>query len=361
MSLPDHASEADSRRLPIDQVGIDGLSYPITVWDKSNKKQPTVGRIQLSVGLPAEFKGTHMSRFLEVLEAHRGELSLGTVPELLAEVQRRLQAEDAYLDVSFPYFLERSAPVSGARSLMEYPCRFAASRRGDELDFILGVTVPVTTLCPCSKAVSKYGAHNQRGLVDVQVRFDGMVWIEDVVAVVEAQASSPLYALLKREDEKYVTERAYENPRFVEDLVRDVVLGLRDLPGVTWLEVNVENLESIHNHSAWARVAWPHEDIAAPPPRPRAVPQPFGEWLKARREERRLSQRGLATRAGIAPSVLSRVESGTREPTDEVLTALAGALGLDAEKLALRAGRVPTALVSRIQADPEGFLAWAGT
>lgn len=360
MTLPDHAAEADERRLPIDQVGIDRLSYPITVWDKANKKQSTVAEFQLSVGLPAEFKGTHMSRFLEVLEAHRGELSLGTVPSLLAEIQRRLQADDAYLDVRFPYFLERTAPVSGARSLMEYPCRFVASRRGDELDFVLGVTVPVTTLCPCSKAVSEYGAHNQRGLVDVQARFDGMLWIEDVVEAVEAQASSPLFALLKREDEKHVTERAYENPRFVEDLVRDVVLSLRERAGVTWLEVSVENLESIHNHSAYARISWPSEDVAAPPsPAARALPQPFGGWLKRCREGRGLSQRAMAERAGIAASVLSRIESGSREPSEEVLPKLAAALSMDPSKLALRAGRVPPEMLQRIQADPDGFLAWA--
>jgi GTP cyclohydrolase I len=254
--LPDHASQRDDRQLAIDQVGISRLRYPITVWDRANQKQHTVADIALSVGLPAHFKGTHMSRFIEVLEQHRGELSLKTVPALLEHIQRRLEAEDAYIDVRFPYFLERSAPVSGATSLMEYACRFKANRKGDQLDFALCVTVPVTTLCPCSKAVSEYGAHNQRGLVDVELRFDDMVWIEQVVEAVEAQASSPLYALLKREDEKFVTEAAYDNPRFVEDLVRDCVLALRELPGVSQVTVQVENLESIHNHSAWGRLTW---------------------------------------------------------------------------------------------------------
>ncbi|MCP4804389.1 MAG: GTP cyclohydrolase I FolE2 [Proteobacteria bacterium] len=357
--LPDHASEPDARALPIDQVGIGRLSYPITVWDKARQRQDTVAQFQVSVGLPADFKGTHMSRFLEILEGHRGELSLTTVPDILAEVQRRLEADDAYLDVAFPYFLERTAPVSGARSLMEYKCRFRASRKGDELDFVLCVDVPVTTLCPCSKAVSRYGAHNQRGIVSVELRLDDMVWIEDVVAVVEAQASSPLYALLKREDEKYVTEKAYENPRFVEDLVRDCVIALRELPGVSWLTVEVENLESIHNHSAWARVVWPGEDVGSRAPARRFQPRPFGELLKSRRESQGLSQRGLATRAGISPSILSRIEAGLREPSDESIAALAKALGVDATRMALAAGRLSPELIARIQADPEGFLAWS--
>ena len=255
-ALPDCAAEADDRRLPIDQVGIRDLRYPITVWDKDHERQDTVATLSLSVALPAEDKGTHMSRFVEVLEAARGELSLGTVPDLLAAIQRQLEAHEAQIDASFPYFLPRSAPVSGARSLMDYDCRFTASRRGEALDFVLGVSVPIKTLCPCSKAISRYGAHNQRSRVNVRLRFTEMVWIEDVVEAVESCASSPLYALLKREDEKWVTERAYENPRFVEDLLREVLLAVRALPGVRWVEVEAENLESIHNHSAWGRIVW---------------------------------------------------------------------------------------------------------
>ncbi len=374
--LPDCAAAPDARALPIDQVGIRGLRYPITVWDRACSRQATVAELSLSVGLPGELKGTHMSRFIEILNGHRGELSLGTVPDVLAEIQRRLGAEVAWLTADFPYFLERRAPVSGAPSLMDYQCRFAAARRGEALDFVLGVRIPVTTLCPCSKAVSRYGAHNQRGLVDVSLRFDGMVWIEDVVEAVEARASSPLYALLKREDEKYVTERAYENPRFVEDLLREVVLGLRALPGVTWVEVEVENLESIHNHSAWGRLTWPHDNSgprpapvgAAPvgagpgsaaPPGAAPEVQPFGAWLREQREARRLSQQALAEAIGVSSSLLSRVERGEKNLSPEALTRLAAALGCAADKLMLKAGVLSPALLAAIQADPEGFLRWA--
>jgi len=355
MSLPDHASERDDRRLPIDQVGIKRLRYPITVWDKNKQSQRTVADIAFSVGLPAEFKGTHMSRFIEVLQ-DRNEFSLGTVPKILEDVQRRLEAEDAYLEVGFPYFLERTAPVSGARSLMEYRCRFDASRRGDTLDFVLCVQVPVKTLCPCSKAVSKYGAHNQRGLVDVELRFDGMVWIEDVVEAVEACASSPLYALLKREDEKFVTERAYENPRFVEDLVRDVALSVRELPGVRWLRVSCENLESIHNHSAWATLS----SEASTPSRARERPaaDDFPTWVRSERRGRGQTQEDLAAAMGVSASQVSRLESGSRAPRTDHLTALARAWAMDPRVVALRARQIPPELAERIAADVEGFLGW---
>jgi GTP cyclohydrolase I len=254
--LPDHASDADERALDIDRVGIKGLSYPIMVWDRTNTVQHTVGTLALTVGLPRRFKGTHMSRFVEILHEKRGEMSSRKLPELLAEIQRRLHADDAHVRVEFPYFLEKKAPVSGVASLMDYACTFDASRHGDRFDFVLGVRVPVKSLCPCSKAVSERGAHNQRSLVEVRLRSTDHVWIEQVVEAVERCASSPLYALLKREDEKYVTELAYDNPRFVEDLVRDVVLAVRALPGVHWLAVSAENLESIHNHSAYAEITW---------------------------------------------------------------------------------------------------------
>jgi len=366
--LPDHAAERDERALPINEVGIRDLRTPITVWDKARSKQDTVATLSMSVGLPADVKGTHMSRFVEILHDYRGELSLRTVPELLASVQRRLEAHDAYISASFPYFLERRAPVSQVASLMDYDCRFEASRKGETMDFVLSVQVPVTTLCPCSKAVSRYGAHNQRGLVDVSLRFDGMVWIEDVVAAVEKCASAPLYALLKREDEKYVTELAYENPRFVEDLLREVVLSLRALPGVRWLEVSAENLESIHNHSAWGRITWSQDDeapattdpVESASPAPEA-PTSFGAWLSAERKARRLSQRRLGTAIGVSGSLLSRVECGEKKLSPEALTRLADVLGVSAERLMLRAGEISPTLLARIQADPEGFLAWTGS
>ncbi len=230
--LPDHASHSDARGIAIDKVGIKGLSWPITVWDRADGMQHTVADIEATVALPADVKGTHMSRFVEVLNnlntgAAGSELSLKNLPDLLAAMQHRLGAERAQLDANFPYFLQRCAPVSGAKSLSSYRCGFHAEREAEEFRFELRVEVPVTTLCPCSKAVSERGAHNQRGYVRVRVRSTGMLWIEDVVEAVEAVASAPLYSLLKREDEKFVTEQAYDNPVFVEDLLRESVRVLQ--------------------------------------------------------------------------------------------------------------------------------------
>jgi GTP cyclohydrolase I len=257
--LPDHASERDDRRLAIDRVGVKGLTYPVTVWDRANKLQHTVASVAMYVALPQHFKGTHMSRFVEVLNARRGEISLSNMDDILTHVQDRLEAEEVHLELSFPYFIEKNAPVSGVASLMDYACAFKARKTGDEVDFVLEVTVPVKSLCPCSKAISDYGAHNQRSLVTVEVRSTEMVWIEDVVEQVEGCASAPLYSLLKREDEKYVTELAYDRPRFVEDLVREVVIAVRGLPGVVWIKVAADHQESIHNHSAYAELEWRRE------------------------------------------------------------------------------------------------------
>jgi GTP cyclohydrolase IB len=357
-TLPDHAADADDRDQAIDQVGVRDLRWPMAVWDRDHERQQTVGTLSMSVGLPADVRGTHMSRFLEVLNGFSAELSLRTVPELLAEIQRRLGADDAFLEARFPYFLHRSAPVSGATSWMDYACAFQAHRCGDQTDFVLQVSVPVTTVCPCSKAISERGAHNQRGVVTARVRFSSMVWIEDVVDVVEGCASSPVYALLKREDEKYVTEQAYDRPRFVEDLVRDVVLGLRALDGVTWLDVEVDNQESIHNHAAWARVRWPQEApaIAATAPSEPAPPPSFGVWLKGQRQARRMSQQAVADALAVSPSLICRVEKDEKSLSPRHLEALATHWGLDPLKVQLRAGVVPPLLMARIQADPEAFL-----
>jgi len=359
-SLPDHAAEVDDRALAIERVGIRGLSYPVRVWDRDRKEQHTVGTIEMGVGLPHHFKGTHMSRFVEVLNAFRGELSLRTVPDLLSEVQRRLECEDAWVKVEFPYFLSRQAPVSGAESLMEYRARFEAQRRGETLDFVLGVEVPVTTLCPCSKAISDYGAHNQRSRVDVQVRFDSMVWIEDVVEAVEGCASSPLYALLKREDEKWVTERAYENPRFVEDMVRETVMAMRALGGVKWVQVECENMEAIHKHDAFARLTWPEENdlpIAAPLPQ-QAEAMPFGAWLREQRVVRGESQVRLAQALDVSGSFLSRVEGGEKTLTVEVLDCLAAHWGMSRRLVQVRAGVLEADLLEVVRAHPDAFLRW---
>ena len=250
--LHDKQSEPDYRRLRIDKVGVRGLRFPIQVRDKAHALQNTIATVGLFVDLPHEFKGTHMSRFLEVLNAHGSVVHVDNIPDILHAMQRKLHATNSHLEMEFPYFLVKKAPVSGMESLMDYTARFDANANGKEIDFVLTVKANVTTLCPCSKAISAYGAHNQRGAVTVQLRSRKTVWIEDVIEIIEQSASSELFALLKREDEKAVTERAYENPVFVEDLVRNVAVRLNAHPDVTWYKVEAENQESIHNHNAYA-------------------------------------------------------------------------------------------------------------
>lgn len=250
--LHDKQNERDHRELRIDKVGVRGLRFPIQVRDKAKTLQNTVATISMCVDLPKEFKGTHMSRFIEVLNAHGNVVHVENIPDILYAMQSRLKSATSHLTMEFPFFLEKQAPVSGLTGLMDYGVRFEASATGKEIDFVLCVKTPVTTLCPCSKAISRYGAHNQRGEVTVQIRSKTIVWIEDVIALVESSASSELYSLLKREDEKSVTEKAYENPVFVEDLVRNVAVKLNSHPEVTWYRVEAENYESIHNHNAYA-------------------------------------------------------------------------------------------------------------
>ena len=252
VALNDKQSETDHRNIRIDKVGVRGLSFPIQIKDKAHETQNTIATIGMYVDLPKEFKGTHMSRFIEVLNAHGNIVHVENIPDILHAMQRKLKARTAHLEMEFPFFLTKTAPVSGQESLMNYVAWFDATAIGQDIDFILGVKIGVTTLCPCSKAISRFGAHNQRGFVTVQIRSRNAVWIEDVIAMVEKSASSELYSLLKRHDEKVVTERAYENPVFVEDLVRNVVLHLKAHPDVTWYKVEAENQESIHNHNAYA-------------------------------------------------------------------------------------------------------------
>ena len=251
--LHDKQSEPDTRELRIDKVGVRGLRFPVQVRDKTHGNlQSTVATIGLFVDLPKEFKGTHMSRFVEVLNAHGSVIHVENITEILHAMQRKLHAATSHLEMEFPFFLVKQAPATGMSGVMDYTVRFDAAARGDEIDFVLTVKVNVTTLCPCSKAISRFGAHNQRGEVTVAVRSNKIVWIEDIIALVESSASSELYSLLKRPDEKHVTERAYENPVFVEDLVRNVALRLNALPDVAWYKVEAENFESIHNHNAYA-------------------------------------------------------------------------------------------------------------
>lgn len=250
--LHDKQSERDHRELRIDKVGVRGLRFPIQIRDKARSLQNTVATIGMFVDLPKEFKGTHMSRFIEVLNAHGNIVHVENIEEILHAMQAKLNAATSHLEMEFPFFLEKKAPVSGMTSVMDYTARFDATAIGKEIDFMLTVKASVTTLCPCSKAISKYGAHNQRGEVTVQIRSTKAIWIEDLIAIVEKSASSELYALLKRQDEKAVTERAYENPVFVEDLVRNVATRLNKHRDVTWYKVEAENYESIHNHNAYA-------------------------------------------------------------------------------------------------------------
>ncbi|TVQ91063.1 MAG: GTP cyclohydrolase I FolE2 [Deltaproteobacteria bacterium] len=360
--LPDHAAEHDERGLPIDAVGIRDLRWPVVVMDRDRRRQSTVATLSLSVRLPATQKGTHMSRLVECLEANGGELSLRTLPDLLASMQRRLEAQSVQLRADFPYFVRKLAPVSGVPSWLDSQCSFQAERHGDTVSFALHVEVPVTSLCPCSKAISDYGAHNQRSLVRAKVISSQMVWIEDVIEAIESVASAPLFALLKREDEKYVTELAYDNPRFVEDLVRESILALRGLPGVTSVEVEADNAESIHNHSAFARVRWPTTSTIDPAQigaEQTVEPLSFADWLRARRGELRLSQAELGQQLGVSKSWISRVESGERQLSCEALVRLAQVLGQDPQIVQLRAGVVPDDLMSRIATDPAGFRRWA--
>lgn len=243
----------DFRKLAINKVGVKDISYPIVVMDKNDAFQHTVARVNMYVDLPHHFKGTHMSRFVEILNAHRKEMALDKMETTLQNIKEKLGASSAHLEMEFPYFIEKRAPVSGAVSLMEYTCRFLATLSTD-FDFILEIRVPVTSLCPCSKELSRFGAHNQRGIIAVQVRYREFVWIEDLVVAIEECGSSPVYSLLKREDEKFVTEQAFENPRFVEDMVREAALRLLKMDNVTWFAVSAENFESIHNHSAYAAI-----------------------------------------------------------------------------------------------------------
>ena len=251
--MRDIQNQGDNRNIPIDQVGVKDLSYPIVLLDRENESQQTVASINMYVDLPHEFRGTHMSRFVEILNQHHHKLRIDTIGDVLHKMKDHLKAEEAHIEMFFPYFLEKKAPVSKATSMMEYQCSFTG-KLSDYEDFVLGVKVPVNTLCPCSKEISRHGAHNQRSIVSIKIRYRELVWIEELIEMAENAASSPVYSLLKREDEKYVTEKAYNNPKFVEDIVRNLALVLNQDDRVYWYKVESENYESIHNHSAYALI-----------------------------------------------------------------------------------------------------------
>ncbi len=253
MSLPlvDIQSSPDERNIPIDKVGVRNVKYPITVRERGGGNQNSVGTFSLTVDLPREFKGTHMSRFLEVLSEHNHDLSPETIPTVCLRLKERLKAGKSQLEVMFTLFREKAAPVSGKKGMMGYQVGFHCECSG-RTDLLL--TVPVTTLCPCSREISDYGAHNQRGYVTVRVTPNKMIWLEDLIDIIELAGSAPLYPVLKRPDEKFVTEQAYNNPRFVEDMVREVSLAFDADPRIDAYEIEVENHESIHDHNAYAYV-----------------------------------------------------------------------------------------------------------
>ncbi|MBM3266525.1 MAG: GTP cyclohydrolase I FolE2 [Candidatus Sericytochromatia bacterium] len=256
IGLHDIQASADTREIALQRVGVKDIAVPLRVQTRGGGFQAVQATCALTVGLPKEFKGTHMSRFVEILaEWQRRNMSGACVEDLVREIRDRLDAPAAGALIRFRYFVDKAAPATGAVAPTDLDCSFEGDIALDgTYRFTLGVAVPVTTLCPCSKAISRYGAHNQRSLITARVRCrtGTCTWIEDLAAALEARASCPVYPLLKREDEKVVTEQAYENPKFVEDVLRDCILYLRSLSGIEWFSLEVENFESIHNHNAWA-------------------------------------------------------------------------------------------------------------
>lgn len=252
--MVDVQGSPDSRRIAIDKVGIKGIRHPIRVRDRSGREQHTVATFSMYVGLPHNFKGTHMSRFVEIINHHEYEITVESFKRMLYEMTNLLEAPTGHIEMNFPYFITKSAPVSGVVSLMDYEVSLIGKIHNKTPAMHVKVIVPVTSLCPCSKEISEYGAHNQRSHVTITARTRGFVWIEELIELVERQASCQLYGLLKRPDEKYVTERAYDNPKFVEDMVRDVAQQLNEDDRISAYIVESENFESIHNHSAYALI-----------------------------------------------------------------------------------------------------------
>ena len=254
-AMVDVQNLADTRQIAINRVGIKAIRHPVKVLDRSGGIQHTIAVFNMYVGLPHNFKGTHMSRFVEILNSHEREISIENFPAMLSEMVQKLEAQTGHIEMSFPYFIEKRAPVTGVASLMDYDVTFIGEiLAGGEYRFTMKVVVPVTSLCPCSKKISAYGAHNQRSHVTITARIKDHIWIEEIVELVEKEASCELYGLLKRPDEKYVTERAYDNPKFVEDMVRDVAARLNAEGRIDAYVVESENFESIHNHSAYALI-----------------------------------------------------------------------------------------------------------
>lgn len=254
-SIADVQQSADTRQIAIDKVGIKNIRHPVRVRSRSGGDQHTVAMFNMYVDLPKQFKGTHMSRFVHILNRHEREITMESFKNMLHEVTDLLEAKSGHIEMTFPYFISKTAPISGVESLMDYEVTFNGAKINHEVCLNIKVVVPVTSLCPCSKKISDYGAHNQRSHVTVEVCTRGFIWIEELIDLVEEEASCELYGLLKRPDEKYVTERAYDNPKFVEDVVRDVATRLNEDDRIVEYLVESENFESIHNHSAYALIS----------------------------------------------------------------------------------------------------------
>ncbi|MDH5694180.1 MAG: GTP cyclohydrolase FolE2 [Gammaproteobacteria bacterium] len=252
--IADVQNTKDTRQLAIDKVGIKDIRHPVRVQERAGGEQHTVANFNMYVNLPHNFKGTHMSRFVEILNNHEREISVDSFKEMLKEMVVRLEAQSGHIEMTFPYFINKKAPVSKVASLLDYAVTFIGEIHDGEPCLLIRVVVPVTSLCPCSKKISEYGAHNQRSHVTATVRTKDFVWIEEIIDIVEQEASCELFGLLKRPDEKYVTEKAYENPKFVEDIVRDIAARFNDDKRITGYKVESENFESIHNHSAYATI-----------------------------------------------------------------------------------------------------------
>ncbi len=253
-SLPDVQSSQDTRAIAINKVGIKDIRHPIQVKDRTGQIQHTIANFNMYVDLPHEFKGTHMSRFVEILNNHDWEITVDSFKTMLTEMTSRLDAEVGHIEMGFHFFINKTAPASGVQSLLDYDVTFIGERKNNKNIINIKVVVPVTSLCPCSKKISDRGAHNQRSHVTVNVETEEFIWVEEIIDMVEAQASCELYGLLKRPDEKIVTERAYDNPKFVEDMIRDIAHQLNIDERIIAYTVESENFESIHNHSAYALI-----------------------------------------------------------------------------------------------------------
>ena len=254
VSIEDVQGRADTRRIPINRVGIKDITHPVRLKDRTAGEQHTIASFNMYVNLPHDFKGTHMSRFVEILHHHEREISVDSFRAMLEEMTQRLEADAGHIEMSFPFFVTKRAPVSGVESLMDYRATLIGEHRRGQTETWVRVSVPVTSLCPCSKKISEYGAHNQRSHVTIAAKLREHIWIEELIDIAESEASCELYGILKRADEKFVTERAYENPKFVEDIVRDVAVRLNEEPRIAAYVVEAENFESIHNHSAYALI-----------------------------------------------------------------------------------------------------------